>query len=77
MRKPKASVAASTEEQPSRGGSFLRDPETGALTQVEGPATQAELDEAAAADAGDPEDAPVDDADPAAPSGADQNEQEA
>lgn len=36
--KKKADAAPVVEEQPSEGGSYLRDPVTGALTRVEHPA---------------------------------------
>lgn len=43
MKKPRPGVAdVATEEQPQRGGSYLRDPDTGALTRVEGPEDEAE-----------------------------------
>lgn len=37
MSKPRKGAADAAEEQPQTGGSFIRDPDTGKLTQVAGP----------------------------------------
>lgn len=73
MRKPKVPDAAPGEEQPQRGGSYLRDPDTGKLTPRDNDAgTDVDVAADSAGEAGADSNLGADASDGAAPTDTDQ-----